>query len=277
MNFFKNKLLTLVLVLCLVFTVFIGITANRNENSGLFQQLVTGAVSPLQRIVYVAGQRVSNMFYYVSSIATTRKENIELKSEIQNLNSKLVDFDRYKKENIELSSLLHFKNSNANLTYISATVVGKIGENWFNELMLDVGTKQGVKKGEYVVNGQGMIGEVQEVNQNSCKVVTILDDKANIPGKISSTGETGLITGSEYVSTNKSCKINYLPPDTKTKAGDLVVTSNIITYGNDLVQENLLIGTVTSVEEEKTNLIEAAYIKPAVDFSKLEKVMVIQK
>jgi rod shape-determining protein MreC len=57
----------------------------------------------------------------------------------------------------------------------------------------------------------------------------------------------------------------------------MVVTSNIITDKNSIVKENIFIGTVTSVEEEKTNLIKAAYFKPAVDFMQLEKVLVIKK
>lgn len=277
MNFLKNKLLTIVLVLCLVFTIFVGVTANRKGNSGIFQHVITGAVSPIQSYVYMAGQRVSNMFYFVSSIASTRKENVDLKNEIQVLNSKLIDYDRYRRENVELSGLLGYKNNNLDTKYVSANVTGKVGENWFNQLLLDVGQNQGIKKGEYVVNGQGLVGEVSEVNINSCKVITILDERANISGKVSSNGDSGLVIGTSSNSEDRLCEINYLPPDTKTHKGDMVVTSNVITEGNSLVQENVLIGTVTTVEEEKTNLIKIAYIKPAVDFLKLEKVMVIKK
>lgn len=277
MNFLKNKLLTIVLVLCLVFTIFVGITANRKGNSGIFQQIVTGAISPVQKYVYLAGQRVSNMFYFVSSIAVTRKENIDLKNQIQGLDSKLIDYDRFKRENVELNSLLGYKNKNTDTKYIGANVIGKVGENWFNLIVLDVGKNQGIKKGEYVISGIGLVGIVTEVNINSCKVATILDDKANIPGKISSNGDSGLVLGTDGTNADRLCVINYLPPDTKTHKGDLIVTSNTITDVNSLVAENVLIGTVTSVEEEKTNLIKIAYIKPAVDFSKLEKVMVIKK
>jgi rod shape-determining protein MreC len=277
MNFLKNKLLTIVLVLCLVFTVFVGITANKKGNTGIFQKIITGAVSPVQKYVYIAGQRVSNMFYFVSSIAMTRKDNIELKNKIKELNSKLIDYDRYKKENSELNSLLEYKNTNPGLNFISASVIGKTGENWFNQLILDVGTSNGIKDGEYVVNGQGLVGFISEASLYTCKVVTILDEKANIPGKISSTGDMGIVVGTNNSNEDSLCKINYLPSDSKTKKGDLVLTSNVVPEGSSLVQENILIGTVTMVDDEKANLSKAAYIKPAVDFLKLEKVMVIKK
>lgn len=277
MNFMKNKLLTIVLVLCLVFTIFVGITANRKGNTGIFQQVVTSAVAPVQKYVYIAGQRVSNMAYFVSSIATTRKENIELKNKLEEMNLKLIDYEKYKRENTQLNELLGYKNNNKTTESISATVIGKVGENWFKTIVIDVGKSKGVVKGEYVINGQGLIGVVSEVRYSTAIVTTILDERANIPGKITSNGDSGLVIGTDIDNKNRLCKINYLPPDTKTKVSDLVVTSNIITDKNSIVKENILIGTVTSVEEEKTNLIKAAYFKPAVDFMQLEKVLVIKK
>ena len=71
MDFFKNKLLTIVLVLCLAFTIFIGLTASRKGNIGAVQNVVNSAIAPVQKYVYIAGQRVSNMFYFISSNSTS--------------------------------------------------------------------------------------------------------------------------------------------------------------------------------------------------------------
>lgn len=277
MNFIKNKLLTIVLVLCLVFTIFVGITANHKGNFGIVQGIITGAVTPVQKVFYTAGQRIGNVFYFVSSIANTRKENIELKGKINDYQSKLVEYDTIKRENEELTSMLNFKNTNPTYKLLGATIVGKVGENWFDVFVIDVGEKNGVKKGQYVVNGEGLVGQVIETDAYTSKVQTILDDKANIPCKISSTGETGLAQGTGNMNDLRVCKVNFLPPDSKVKQGDIVVTSNIITDENSLVQDNLVIGTVTSVEDEKPNLVKVAYFKPAVNFKRIEKVMVVIK
>lgn len=277
MDFFKNKLLTIVLVLCLAFTIFVGITANRGGNTGAVQQTITSTIAPIQKYIYLAGQRISNIFYFVSSIATTRKENIELKTEVQSLNQRLIEFERFKRENQELNSLLQFKNERSDLKLVGANVIGKVGENWFNIIIIDRGEKDGIKKGQYVTAGQGYVGQIFETSPYNSKIITILDEKANIPGRISSSGEEGLIAGAAGSSKDKLCKIDFLPAETKAKQGDLVVTSNIITNEGTLTQDNLLIGTVVKVEENKSNLVKYAYVKPAVDFSKLENVMVIIK
>lgn len=277
MDFIKNKLLTIVLVLCLAFTIFVGITANRGENSGVVQQTITSTITPVQKYIYLAGQRISNIFYFVSSIAVTRKENFQLKSELQSLNEKLIELDKYKRENQDLNRILDFKNSRPDLNMVGANVVGKIGENWFDIIILDRGEEDGIKKGDYVVTGQGYVGQIIETSKSVSKVMTILDEKANIPGKISSTGEEGLIKGASGSSKDKLCEIDFLPTDTKVKQGDLVITSNIVTNENTVPHENLLIGTVVKLGEDKSNLVKHAYVKPAVDFSKLENVMVIVK
>ncbi|EYE88459.1 hypothetical protein Q428_07705 [Fervidicella metallireducens AeB] len=278
MDFLKNKLLTIVLVLCLAFTIFVGVTANRNGNTGLFQNMITTIVTPAQKYAYIAGQRISNIYYFIASITNTRKENIELKKEIEMLNEKIVDYDKLKRENSELSELIRFKNSNINLKSIGANVIGRVGENWFQIILIDVGSVDGVKKGQYVVTGQGLVGRILEVNKTSSKVLTIFDDKINLPARISSTGEDGLINGfSSSNGTEKLCKMNFLPEDTKAKLDDVVVTSDIIVDESDFTVPNILIGKVQKIEEGKSNLEKVAIIKPYVDLSKVQKVMVILK
>lgn len=277
MDFLKNKLLTIVLVLCLAFTIFIGITAGNKGNTGIIQNILTTGIKPLQKTFYIAGQRISNIFQFVSSFASLKKENDELKKEVEDLRLKLVDYDRLKKENEDLNKLLNFKNSNKNLKLLGANVIAKVGGEWFDILLIDVGSKDGVKKGQYVIAGNGFVGQVIEVNQNNSKVMTILDEMANIPAKVSSTEDIGLLTGIKSINKDKQCKINMLPYDTKAKEGDLVVTTNIISEDDSIIQNNILIGKITSIEEEKPSLTKVAYIKPEVDFKKLEKVMVIIK
>lgn len=277
MDFLKNKLLTIVLVLCLAFTVFVGLTANRKANSGTIQGIVTSTVSPVQKYIYIAGQRISNMFYFVSSITTTRKENIILKAELEKSNQKLVEYDKLKRDNQSLSEMLNFKNSHPDYGIVGANVVAKVGENWFDTIIIDVGSSDGINKGNYVVTGQGFVGIVTEVGSNSSKVRTLLDAASSVPGKLSSTGEDGLVTGISSTSKEKYCKVNFLPLDTKAQVGDLVVTSNVVTEQSTFVKSDIIVGTITKIEDEKPNLSKIAYIKPVVDFSKLEKVMVITK
>lgn len=277
MDFLKNKLLTIVLVLCLAFTIFIGVTASKKSNTGTIQEALTATIAPVQKYFYIAGQRISNIFYFISSISSTRRENADLKLEVEELRQKLVDFDRFKRENEEINNMLKFKNSHPELTLKGANVIGKVGENWFNILLLDVGEADGVHKNQYVINSQGLIGQVIETTASTSKVITIIDEKASIPIKISSTGEDGMLTGVSSNGSQSECKITYLPVDTKANVGDAVVTSNILKNESSVMPQGILIGFIDRIEDEKPNLVKSAYIKPVVNFSRVEKVMVIIK
>lgn len=275
MDFIKNKLLTIVLVLCLAFTIFIGITASKRGNTGTIQGVINSAVAPVEKYIYIAGQRISNMFGFVKSISSTRKENTKLKDDIDNLSQRLIDYDKYKRENEELNKMLEFKNTHPNLKLKGANVIGKTGENWFNILVLNVGEGDGVKKGQYVITSQGLVGQVFETTRNTCRVISIIDEKANIPVKISSTGEEGMLTGVGIGYKESNCKVDFLPIDTKAIIGDAVITSNLLTDENIIVPSDILVGFIERIEDEKPNLVKSAYVKPAVDFTKLEKVLVI--
>ncbi|KRQ88142.1 Cell shape-determining protein MreC precursor [Caloramator mitchellensis] len=277
MDFLKNKLLTIVLVLCLAFTIFIGITANKKENTGIIQGTITSTVAPIQKYLYLAGQRISNVFSFVSSISNLIEENNKLKAEVEDLKARQIEYDRFKKENEEMNSLLNFKNTHKDLKLIGANIIAKVGDSWFDVIIIDVGSRDGIKKGQYVIAGNGFVGQVTEVNENNAKVVTLIDEMANIPAKVSSTEDIGLVSGTKSTNKDKLCKISLLPYDTKAKEGDLVVTTNIISEDSSLIQKDILIGKITYIEDEKLNLSKVAYIQPEVDLSRIEKVMVIIK
>ncbi|MEG0641097.1 MAG: rod shape-determining protein MreC [Clostridium sp.] len=277
MNFIKNKLLTIVLVLCLAFTVFIGISANRGENTGIFQEVVTSVVEPVQRYVYTAGQRIGSMFHYVTSLGSIRSENVKLKEEVNTLNKQVIELDRYKRENNELKTMVNYKNTKPQNNTIGASVIGRVGDNWFNTLIIDKGSKDGIKKGQYVVTGTGFVGKVKEVLGSTSKVITVLDEKANIPVKISSTGEQGMVSGASSSLKGKQAKVRFIPPESKIKVGDKVLTSNVVSSDDQLAEQDIIVGTVTKVEEEKSNFIKVAYIGTEVDFLTIENVMVIIK
>lgn len=276
MNFFKNKLLTIVLVLCLAFTIFIGLSANKGENTGTFQEVVSTALAPIQKYSYAAGQRISGVFSYITSIGSMKTENEKLQKEASDLKKKLVEFDKFKRENKELKSALKLKDANTNVNMLGANVIAKADDNWFYTFVINQGSNNGIKKDQYVVTGEGhFIGKIKEVSKNTSKVMSVLDEKANIPVKVQATGDTGIVSGIGVASTNKQAKVRLIPLESKVKVGDIITTSNITPDEDKVPYEGLIVGKVTKIEEEKKNFIKQLYIKPEVDLSKVENVIVI--
>lgn len=267
----QNRLLTIVIVLSVVFTVFIGLTASNRDRVSIFEGVVGNVLSPVQKYLYMAGERINSLFSFVSNISSISSENDELKAKTRDLENKVVDYETIKAENERLREMLDFKNENKSYSYLGANVIGKGTGNWYDIFIIDKGSNQGVAQYYPIVTSQGLVGQVMEVGPNWSKVLSIVDEKSRVSGAISRTGAQGIIQGIPEVNGEKNCKMMYLPANSDVQEGDFVVTSGISKY----FPKNIKIGTVVEVNTEQVNFVKSAVIKPSVDFTKLEEVFVI--
>lgn len=267
----QNKLLTVVIVLSLVFIVFIGLTASRRDRIGVFEGVVGNVLNPVQKYLYIGGQRISNLFSFIANISTIKNENDILKVKNTELENKLIEYEVTKSENERLKGMLAFKGEYNQYSYLGANVIGKSSGNWYDVFIIDRGTNQGVKKYYPVVTSRGLIGQVMEAKPNWSKVLSIVDEKSRVSGAISRTGYQGMIQGMPGFSGQKDLRMLYLPADADVQKGDFVVTSGISKF----FPKNIRIGMVLEVNDDKTEFVKSAIVRPDVDFTRLEEVFVI--
>jgi rod shape-determining protein MreC len=269
----ENKLLSTVIVLSIVFVVFIGLTASRRDRVSIFEGVVGNVLNPVQKYLYIGGQRINNFFGFIGNITTIKSENDTLKAKNEELENKLIDYESIKSENDQLKELLEFKDENKDgmYTYVGASIIGKGSGNWSDIFIIDKGSNQGVKKYYPVVAGKGLVGQVIEVGPNWSKVLSIVDEKSRVSGVISKTGDQGMIQGISGLSSEKNCRMLYLPADADVQKGDWVVTSDLSKFYPGKVK----IGTIEEIIDDNTEFVKSAIIKPSVDFTRLEKVFVI--
>ena len=91
-------------------------------------------------------------------------------------------------------------------------------------------------------------------------MVSTTEDNLTVSGNIKTMNESKVITFSELKD-----------DDNKVQIGDPVVTS----YVSDRYQQGILIGYVTTIEDNSNNLTKSGTITPVVDFEHLENVLVI--
>jgi rod shape-determining protein MreC len=269
----ENKLLTIVIILSIVFVVFIGVTASKRDRVSIFEGVVGNVLSPVQKYLYIGGQRINNLFSFISNISTIKNENDALKAQNIDLENKLVDYDTLKSENQRLKEMLSFKEQYKDgiYTYVGASVIGKGSGNWFDVFIIDKGTNQGIKKYYPVVTGKGLVGQVVDVGPNWAKVLSIVDEKSRVSGIVSRSGDQGMVQGTSDFAGEKNCRMLYLASTSDVQVGDNVVTSELSKF----FPKNISIGTVLSVDSEKNDFTKSITIKPSVDFSKLQEVFVI--
>ena len=233
----------------------------------LFSYIVVPTQNVLTSISNSVTERVSDIsrvFEYKEDIKTLKKENEVLKEENIALTLDQVQIKQLE----ELKTNLNYIKQNKFQDYVTAKVVSKDSSNWFNMFTINAGLEQGVKKYSVVVANNGLVGRVYEVGNNYSKVITIVDNKSKISfevlslknqyqGYIESTHD-GLLTG------------RIFEPNAKLDEG-----MKIITTGQGIYPEGVLVGKITSVDNDEDEFLQRITIKPEVDFRYLKYVTVI--
>jgi rod shape-determining protein MreC len=120
-----------------------------------------------------------------------------------------------------------------------------------------------------VVNASGVVGRLVSVSPNYAKVLLIIDQNSAVDCIIQRSREKSIVKGF----TSKICKLDYV-----VKTSDVVVGDKVITSGMGRVfPKGLPVGEVIEVGSRPGELFKDIKIRPMVDFSKLEELLVILK
>ena len=200
-------------------------------------------------------------------------ENEVLKQQVSDLTSELntIKLEQYELENYR--ELFELDEKYPSYDKIAASVIAKDSGNWFSTFIIDKGAKSGIKVGQNVLAGSGLVGIITEVGPNYAKVRSIIDDSSNVSAMVTSTEDNFNVSG-DLLAMNEDKVISFSElkdEDDKVAVGDAVVTS----YVSDQYQQGILIGYIASIEDNSNNLTKSGTITPIVDFQHIENVLVI--
>ncbi|WP_269603651.1 rod shape-determining protein MreC [Prochlorococcus marinus] len=158
-------------------------------------------------------------------------ENIE-----RNIRLQLLEDD-----NTRLRRALSLKELNDDKR-ISAAVISRSSRNWWQQLEINKGAKDGVLKGQTVVGPGGLLGLVENITPLTARVRLLTDPGHQVGAWIDRTQQHGILTG---MGTNRP-KLIFLNKNSLAQIGDAVTTSPAST----LLPPNLTIGIVQFVNEK---------------------------
>jgi len=193
-----------------------------------------------------------------------KNENENLAKENAILRNQLIESKQYI---INDSHWVNMPNIPQKYLYTTAKVVNNSTNRRNNYLTLDKGSKHGIRKNMAVISSTGIVGQVQEVSENFCTVMSLLHSKTTISVAIKKDGSFGPLSwdGDNY----EYATINDIPTHVKLAKGDTIVTStNTITY-----PKNILVGTVENFEMGKKFF--TVKVKLFTNFKKLSNVYIV--
>ncbi len=269
-DFFHSKLfvfILLILVICGGLMVLSAIMGGPSPFSNFFGSLLT----PLQRLASAIGDKISSFTGYLYKYNSLVLENEQLKKELAEKRELEDDYYTLLNENEMLRELAGLKEEHPDYSMLPALVVSKPDNSLNVTFTLDKGTRDGVKKGDPVISGQGLVGYVSEVSYNHCEVTAITDMSSRISAAVSRTSETVVVEGTFELASKGLVRLSYLPVNCDLKNGDVIKTSG---YGG-IYPSGILIGEVVRIDVESHGMSNYAIVKPLTDFDSLVTVYVI--
>ena len=270
-GFFRSRGFVILLAVIAVLAILIAVTYDRVQVT-FIEDAVNSVLSPIQSFSVKASNSIIDFFERVFSSTDLDKENEQLKVQLAQYEIIENELNTLREENERLKGLLNYTEITQNYTYVTARVIGKSQGVWFSEFTVNAGRNDGVMENQAVVNSKGRVGRVSSVSANTCKVTSIIDSTSDVSVMVERTRDYGFARGILNVDKNEKLELYYLPSGYDLVPGDNILTSGI----GGIFPKGIAIGTVTEVSRANEDTEDRnAIIQPAVDFLRLEEVMIV--
>ncbi len=270
-NFFSRYRNASLLVLVLFAQVLgLAVQVKHTSESGgtrLIRFWTVSAITPLEKALVDTNQGVRNVWRNYFYLRGVRRENRDLKSQIERLRIEQVRLSEDAAQARRLQALLGFKEQFISQT-MAAQVIGTSGSDQSHIVYIDKGSNDGIKPDMAVITPDGIVGKVLRVFLSSSQVLLINDSSSGVGAILETSRLQGILQGTAAGET----MLRYVMSDEKVAPGERVLTSG----GDRIFPKGLAIGTVQQ-SNPGSDLFLNIRVKPAADLSRLEEVLVVTR
>jgi len=262
-----KKYRTFLLAACLVLValLFYSSQLRHREESGLFYKVILQVTAPLQRVLDGGIRAVADTWSHYLWLVETERRNEQLEAENRRLQAELARLEEVRLANERLRRLLDFRDE-VQLPALPAQVVAVDASSWFRTVVIDKGSEHGLREGLPVVVAEGVVGRTIQVAPYQSRVLLLTDASSAVAVLVQPNRSRGICRGS-----GQGLTLEYALSREQVAPGDAVITSGT----GGIFPKGLPVGRVTEVRQEKYGLFQGVDVEPAVDFSRLEEVLVL--
>ncbi len=267
----KDKKSTVIgiIITILILIFLVAVSNTKIEKISQIGNPFTIFVNNIQNgLVYLKNKIAGNDAFFIN-VNEMKQENEKLKKENSELQQSLRELEIIKAENSSLKEYVNLTDKYSEYTTHPADVIQLDISNYSKTIIINAGKKDGIDVNMTVISDKGLVGHVISVTDNTAKVQTIIDTSSSVTSTISTTRDSIIVRG--VIDSNNELTATFIPTDANVLEGDTVETSGI----GGIYPKGIHIGTIKKVVNTKNITNRYATIETAVDFSKLETVLVI--
>lgn len=231
---------------------------------------VTSPLAPVQNIASKPVNYFRNVIEKIALMIESADRTEILEKEVFLLQNKVVEHRNtinILSKKLESTTELR-ENIDNNENPLIADIIGHDTSYFRKSILINIGKKQGASVDDAVVFGSALVGRITAAGNSSSRAMLITDPASNIPSRFLESRMQGMVQGTG----DDTCIVKYISRNAEVKEGDVVISSGI----GGIFPKSIYIGDIVMVEDNGAKLFKDIKLKPKIDFSKIEHVLVIK-
>ena len=228
--------------------------------------VLLAVLGPVQTGLARVSDSVARLWRLYTDIGRLRIENTRLREDVERLGREIARLREQAQATQRLERLLDFRTATGGRA-IGARVIGRDTSQWFAVILVDRGSRDGVRRNDPVVAAEGLVGRVLTVSPTTSQVLLITDTRSAVGVVLQQSREAGVVEGQGQA----VVRLKYLSRAREVTIGAVVITSGL----TGLFPRGLPVGTIVSLVREQGALYQEALVAPAANLDHLEDVLIL--
>ena len=223
---------------------------NRWQQGQTFPIIVSTAVLAVAWLLkHFQAAPITEAYYFMSSPFISQNQ-LEIEDRLTNarileLEQKIIELEQQNEQFTELVKQVDIKQQSDTI----APIIGRSANNWWSQVTLGRGSKDGIKPGYIVLGIGGVVGRVVSVTKHTSRVLLLSDPNSRVGVTVSRSRNLGYLRGNN----SQTAVMQFFTKVTDVKVGDAIATSPL---GN-LYPHGMTIGKVVSIDRDRGAAPEA--------------------
>jgi len=264
----KTNLLALIVFVVALGYVFVLLKPNAVRT---VQSEVMRVLSPFIKAGAVTETEVKHAVETPVDINSLRRDNEVLQQKVERLSIFAQKYEQLLEENNKFRAMLNYRKLTP-FKLTAARVLRRSASNWWTTVILDKGSMDGIGTDCPVITDVGLVGKTGKVALHTAEVMLLTDEECRVAARVEGTQAKGILTGERGgLEVRPDLRLRFLDRTAKIEPG-----AKVYSYGVDggVFPAGVYLGKVKSFQPR--DISAEASVEPAVDFSLLEDVFVVQ-
>jgi len=245
--------------------ILISAQVNTRRGVPMLEAVTFGVFAEVQRASTSVIEGVQHGWENYFALQQVHRQNEKLRQENGQLQVQLQQERALSTQTRSLQQLLELRQRTSLSTTAASVIAGGASPD-FRTFTIDKGTKDGLRPDMAVIAPTGVVGRIIMPSARASKVQLLIDRNAAAGAIVERSRAQGVVLGTG----GDRLRFEYVPGAADVQVGDRVVTSGI----DGIYPKGFAIGQIESIQKG-AGVFSAIVVKPVVDFSSLEEVLVV--